>query len=471
MLKLLPYLWSLLNTGGSQAIGFLASLVIARVALPDDFGVLAVCSSIVLVFNIFAEGGLATVLVLDKKFCNEKASTALIVITVIAFIILFITFLAADSLAEILNVARVKDVIPIMALATVASSLGCVHSAYVTRTLQFKKKAIISLVSSLIGSTAGILIAYLVDPLAGLVAIYVIIPCLITAGLWASVSWGFHMTFKPRLVFSNWKFSLNIAASHLLDQVSKSILVLFVNKNFGIADLGLYNRGEAIRNITTQTADKVVQRVAFPVLSESSRNEGKSASFVESMKISVVLLLILVPSVYFLTNNALEIVNVLFGDKWLAVGPILQIISLVGLFIPLTSLNFSFMKASGDAALVTMNKIFALACYIPFFFFVAERDLDRFLYAVVLHAACMFIVSVFSLSKLDGVLLPIYIQRLLGASFIASIPVFVHKYVITFELEHAFSNLAVNLVSLSLITTSVYFVVNLVLKRKLIYLS
>ena len=470
MHKFFPYLWSLLNTGGSQAIGFLASLVIARAASPDDFGVLAVCSSIVLVFNIFAEGGLATVLVVDKKFCNKKASTALIVITIIAFISFFIILFAAELLAEILGVARVKDVIPIMALATVASSLGCVHSAYVTRTLQFKKKSIISLVSSLIGSASGILIAYLVDPLTGLVTMYVTIPCLITAGLWASVSWGFHMTFKPRLVFSDLKFSLNIVASNLLDQSSKSILVLFVNKIFGINDLGLYNRGEAIRNITTQTADKVVQRVAFPVLSESSRVEGKSTSFLESTKIAMVLLLILVPSVYFLTNNALGIVDVLFGKKWLAVSPILKIISLVGLFIPLTSLHFSFMKASGDAALVTMNKIFALACYMPLFFFYAERDLDSFLYAVVLHAGFMFIVSVFSLYKLDGVELPIYIQRLVGACFIASIPVFLHKYLISFELEGTFSNLVANLATLSLMTMLIYFVVNLVLKRKSAYL-
>ena len=40
MHKFFPYLWSLLNTGGSQAIGFFASLVIARAASPDDFGVL-----------------------------------------------------------------------------------------------------------------------------------------------------------------------------------------------------------------------------------------------------------------------------------------------------------------------------------------------------------------------------------------------------------------------------------------------
>lgn len=465
MYKLYPYLWSLLNTGGSQAIGFLASLIIARTASPEDFGVLALCASIVLVFNIFAEGGLATVLVVDKKFCSEKASTAIFIITAIALVILFVTSLTANSLAEALGVARVSDVMPIMALATVASSLGCVHSAYVTRTLQFKKKSVISLVSSSIGSSLGVFIAYIFDPLIGLVIMYVTIPCLITAGLWVSVTWGFHMTFKPRLVFSNFRFSLNIVASHLLDQASKSILVLFVNKNFGINDLGLYNRGEAIRNITTQTADKVVQRVSFPVLSETSRNEGQSSSFLASSKISAVLLLILVPSVYFLTNNALEIVSVLFGTRWMAVSPILQIIAIMGLFIPLTSLNFSFMKASGDAYLVTKNKIFALVCYLPLFFFVSDKEIDILLYAVVLHSGCMFIMSVISLSRIDGVKLCIYVQHLVWAYIVASVPVLLHKYFIAFELESVHGNLAINLLSLSLVISLVYFVANFVYKK------
>jgi len=465
MSKFFPYIWSLLNTGGSQAIGFLASLIIARSASPDDFGVLALCSSIILIFNIFAEGGLATVLVVDEKFCSKKASTALFIITVIAFLISLITLVFANSLAEILGDARVAYVMPIMTIATVASALGCVHSAYVTRTLQFKKKSVISLVSSSIGSSLGVFIAYLFDPLIGLVVMYVIIPCLITAGLWASVTWGFHMTFKPRLVFSNFTFSLNIVASHLLDQASKSILVLFVNKNFGINDLGLYNRGEAIRNITTQTADKVVQRVSLPVLSETSRNEGQSSSFLVSSKISAVLLLILVPSVYFLTNNALEIVSVLFGTRWMAVSPILQIIAIMGLFIPLTSLNFSFMKASGDAYLVTKNKIFALVCYLPLFFFVSDKEINSLLYAVVLHSGCMFIVSVLSLSRIDGVQLCIYIQHLVWASIVASVPVFLHKYFITYGLDSVYGNLAVNLVSLSLLISLVYFVANFVYKK------
>lgn len=465
MSKFFPYIWSLINTGGSQAIGFLASLIIARAASPDDFGVLALCSSIILIFNIFAEGGLATVLVVDEKFCSKKASTALFIIAFIAFLISLITLIFSSSLAEILGDARVRYALPIMTIATIASSLGCVHSAYVTRTLQFKKKSIISLLSSLIGSILGVFIAYLLDPLIGLVVMYVLIPCLITIGLWVSVSWGFHMTFKPRLVFSNFTFSLNIIASHLLDQASKSILVLFVNKNFGINDLGLYNRAEAVRNITTQTADKVVQRVSLPVLSETGRNEGKSASFLATSKISAVLLLILIPSVYFLTNHSIEVVSVLFGNRWIAVSPILQIIALMGLFVPLTSLNFSFMKASGDAFLVTKNKIFGLVCYLPLFLLITDKGIDSLLYAIVLHSACMFVLSVLSLSRINGVQLRIYIQNLLMASIVACAPIFLHNYFLAYELGNAYVNLATNLVLLTLLISLIYYIANFVYKK------
>ena len=51
------------------------------------------------------------------------------------------------------------------------------------------------------------------------------------------------------------------------------------------------------------------------------------------------------------------------------------------------------------------------------------------------------------------------------ASIVASVPVFLHKYFITYELDSVYGNLAVNLVSLSLVISLVYFVVNFVYKK------
>ena len=42
------YLWSFANSGGTQIIGFLCAALIARIASPADFGLIAICGSIIL---------------------------------------------------------------------------------------------------------------------------------------------------------------------------------------------------------------------------------------------------------------------------------------------------------------------------------------------------------------------------------------------------------------------------------------
>ena len=73
----------------------------------------------------------------------------------------------------------------------------------------------------------------------------------------------------------------------------------------------------------------------------------------------------------------------------------------------------------------------------------------------------MFIMSVLSLSRIDGVQLCIYVQHLVWAYIVASVPVFLHKYFIANELESVHGNFAINLVSFSLVISLAYFVANL----------
>ena len=68
------YFWSFANSGGSQIIGFISTILIARVASPADFGLIAICSSIVLISNILSEAGLASTIVVNKEFSINKAS-------------------------------------------------------------------------------------------------------------------------------------------------------------------------------------------------------------------------------------------------------------------------------------------------------------------------------------------------------------------------------------------------------------
>jgi teichuronic acid exporter len=418
MKSIKPFFWSFLNTGGSQAIGFLASIIIARLAMPSDFGIFVICSSIILIFNIFSEGGLSSIIVIDKNFCDKKASNILSIIMLISVSLFCILIFFSSNIANFFKQEVMSVILPIMALSILSNAFGSVHAAIIVRNLQFKQKAVISLSSTIVASIIGIIVAFQYDPLFGLVIIFTLTPLLISLCLWMTVRWNFNFTIKPLLTSTDLYFAFNLASSNLLDQGSKSTLIFIFNSTFGTANLGFFNRAEAIKNLASQTIDKVVQRVSFPLLAKKNHTSTKNA-FIESTRISFFLILLLLPLTFFISFYSDEIIMIVYGPNWGKSSSILSVLIFCGLFSPLTSLNVSLMKSTGHSKSMVINKIFAFIL-VPLIFLVSyEKDVYYFLYFLVVYFIFLYILSIFTIKRISSVNLLYYFRSISIACLIS----------------------------------------------------
>ena len=186
------YFWSFANTGGTQIIGFLSTILIARIASPADFGLIAICASIVLISNILSEAGLASSIIVNKEFSITKASTILVIVAGASILLFCIIVGLASELAKFFQQSRVAEILPFMALTILANGFRCVHSAVLIRRLEFKKLTLISILSVTIGSSIGVAVAYLHEPLIGLVLVFILTPIINTVALWTYAPWGFY---------------------------------------------------------------------------------------------------------------------------------------------------------------------------------------------------------------------------------------------------------------------------------------
>lgn len=308
------YFWSFANTGGTQIIGFLSAILIARIATPADFGLIAICSSIVLISNILSEAGLASTIVVNKEFSIKKASTILVTVAGISILLFCVIVGFSGELANFFQQSRVAEILPFMALTILANGFRCVHSAVLVRRLEFKKLTLISIISVSTGSSIGVATAYLHEPLIGLALVFILTPIISTVILWIYAPWGFYFYFKPRLLYSDISFSLNVSLSSFLDQSSKAMLVFLLNGRFGIVDLGFYSRADAIKNLISQTIDKVVQRVSFPVISKKNDDSTRDA-YNEHIKISIALVSIIMPLTYLFFRYPESVIHILYGPN------------------------------------------------------------------------------------------------------------------------------------------------------------
>ena len=392
LFRVKQFVWSFINTGGSQLIGFLGSLVIARVALPSEFGLIAICSSIILICNIVIEAGLASTIVLDKEFSRNKASTILWYTVIVSLMIYILLLTLAGEISKIFGDERLVELIPVMGLSIVGASLGVSHAALAARNFRLKEKAYISLISSMLSTFVGVYIALNLSPLYGLVAITTLTPILLTLGLWIFMPWKVALVLRPKLLASSIKFSIYIALSNLVDQAGKSLITLFLGQRFGLTNLGNYSRAEAVQKIVGQTLDKTIQRVAFPLFSFRGRRKQDEMNL-ENQIITAGTMLLLFPCVYFIHKFAASIIFVLFGPNWEQIVPILKIVILWPLFILPTSLNYTFLKSLGITEFIFYGRLIFLLSVSFLFLYIDDLDFRFILWGILFIYFLQFIFS------------------------------------------------------------------------------
>ena len=130
-----------MNTGGSQSVSFIASMVIARIAVPSDFGLIAIGGSIILLCNVLAESGFASTIVYDDEFSEEKASTILWLSVTLGFLLFLLVWYFSDVISYFFDKPQLKVILPVMAFSIIGTSFGVTHAALITRNLQFDKNS------------------------------------------------------------------------------------------------------------------------------------------------------------------------------------------------------------------------------------------------------------------------------------------------------------------------------------------
>jgi O-antigen/teichoic acid export membrane protein len=440
MNKVAPFFWSFVNTGGSQIIAFAASMAIARITGPEVFGAFAIASAMILMGNIFAEAGFSSTIIYDSEFCEEKASTILWM-SFIASVLVFIFLIAlAKPLSSYFVTPSLQYVIPFMAISCIATSLGNPHAALIARELRFKKKAVLSLSANIIGVVVGLTIAFMGYPLAGLTAIFVLTPVLLTLFMWIFAPWSVKLTIKPRLLLGDLTYASNLALSSFLEQIGKSGVVFFLGHRFDIVTVGYYSRAEAIKNIASQAIDKVVQRVAFPVLSRA-RETNEDSIINNHLSMSQALVFILFPLGWFIQKFADDILLILFGPGWADSASLLRITILGGIVLPLVSLNLTLLKSVGRSIFMLLNKLTGVCLIFGLFLLNSSNDISVVLSFLVSVFILQLVGSIISLAWMPEFLFVDYLVSMLSIVCAIIVAIAVYEYWAAFAFDHLLANL------------------------------
>jgi O-antigen/teichoic acid export membrane protein len=337
--------WKFLERGGTQGVQFIIQIVLARLLLPSDYGILALVVVFIEIANVFVQSGLGTSLIQKKVVDNLDFSSVFYVSFGIAILLYGFLFLISPLLALFYDNPAITHVIRILALTLFPGVLNSIQNAKISRSMEFRRLFVSSIGAGVVSGIVGITLAFLGYGVWALVYQQVVNQVCITIILWFTVRWRPSLQFSFKRIKMLFSFGWKLLVSSLLEVVYRDIRSLIIGKIYSPAVLGFYTRGQHFPQLIAKNLNGPIQAVMLPALAAEQDYTERVKSM---MRRSIVTSSFIVfPMMVGLAVIAEPLVVFLLTEKWLPAVPFLQMFCASYALWPIHTANLQAINAMG----------------------------------------------------------------------------------------------------------------------------
>ena len=335
---------------GAQGISFIVQILLARILLPEEYGLVALVTVFIMVCDVFVTYGFGNSLVVNKNSDSVDFSTCFYFGICLAVILYTAVFFGAPLMARFYNESYLTPIIRVMALRIPLAAVNSVQHAYVQKHMWFKKFFFATLIGTLTSGVIAVIMAYSGAGVWALVEQYLGNVLIDTVCLWIIVGWRPTREFSFQRLKAIYDYGWKILAVGLIDTLYGQLRTLIIGKKYTKADLAYYNRGYRFPSFTMRLIEPTVNTVLFPALAQCQDDRQQMKDI--TRKVIMTSTYIIAPAMVGLAVVARPLVLVLLKEKWLPCVIYLQIGCLANLFRPNQFINNCVVRASGNSGLL-----------------------------------------------------------------------------------------------------------------------
>lgn len=337
--------WSFLGDFSRQGVTFLVSVVLARLLLPEDFGLIGMSMAFIAILSLLVDGGFSKALIQAETVDATSFDSVFYFNLGIGSLVMVVLYLLAPSIGAFYENETITDLVRWLSLLVPISALSVVHNAIFTRDLRFKELGVRSFIAGVGGGIVGVIMAvtgYGVYALVGQSLTGALLGVLV---LWWAADWkpGRHFSYARLREISS--FGRFIFAANLLSRSISEIYALFIGKLFSPATLGFFTRSQSLSQLVIRYTSGVVMKVYLPVFSKLQNEEDKFRELFFRVAGLTAWATFLLSGLLILSAELLIVT--LFGEKWLPSVRIFQILMFSLFNYPINSLLVNALLAKG----------------------------------------------------------------------------------------------------------------------------
>lgn len=343
------FIWRFAERAGAQVVQLIISIVLARLLLPETFGIVALVVVIAQIFQVFVDSGLGNALI-QKKDADDLDFSSVFWFNVVWCLVLYvIIFFLAPVFAKYYDDLSLIPIIRVLCITVIISGLKNVQQAYISRTMQFKRFFFATLGGTIASAVVGVWLAYAGYGVWAIVAQKLVNLTIDTLVLWLTVDW------RPKLIFSferlkglisyGWK----LLASSLLETVYSNLRQLIIGKLYTPSDLAYYNQGVKFPDVISYNITSSIDSVLLPTMSKEQDDRARVKAM--TRKSIIVSIYIMAPMMMGLAFCADTVVSLFLTDKWLPCVLFMRVFCITYMFYPIHTANLNALKAIGRSDL------------------------------------------------------------------------------------------------------------------------
>ena len=189
-------LWRFGEKITAQIVSLVVSIVLARILMPEDYGIVAIVNVFIVIAEIFVTSGLGTALIQKKDVTQRDFSTLFWCNIGMSLVLYLIVFIASPFLSELYEMPLLTPVLRVFAIRLPINAINSIQNAYISRRMDFKKFFFATIIGTMISAFVGISMAC-----AGF-GVWALVCQMLTNTVIDTVVLFFTIKWKPTFEFS-----------------------------------------------------------------------------------------------------------------------------------------------------------------------------------------------------------------------------------------------------------------------------
>lgn len=327
-----------------RLLGLFSTLILARLLVPEDFGLVAMATVVAGLLDVLLDLGVAVALVQNTDAGREHFDTAWTLRLCQSGLVAVVLVLSAPFVADFYADERIAPILLVVAVTAFVGGLENIGTVSFQKNMEFGRdfqffffKRILAVAFTIGAAVAlrsywALVLGGLVSRLAGVGVSYWLSP------------------FRPRLSLTHfsaiWSFSQWNMVAAIGHYLANSVSRFIVGKRENATVMGAYAMGEEIASMPTSELLAPLGRVMFPIFAAAKRDP---AELLRVVRLSLAIqALLAMPAGVGVALVAQDAIVILLGEKWLPAATYAQVIGVASIALALCHSSVYMLSAMGE---------------------------------------------------------------------------------------------------------------------------